>query len=106
MTSQQKIVITRLLEGCTIAALGSSGYRLRSPQGNVLMKVKAATFRVLRHGAKATQPGSSKRVGILRRLKSGLFVIDLNRVRQWHGRSFVKKEYLKFQNIKNQSNEH
>jgi hypothetical protein len=85
MTAAQKKAVKHLFEGCTIASLGSSGYRLRDAAGNPLMRLTPRTFNFLRNGNEFYP-------GILRKRKS-LFVINLSNVRKWHGNSYIKKLY-------------
>ena len=90
MTGLQKTIIQSLLDGCNSANSKSNGYRLRTAQNNVIAKFYSPTFYSLKN--------------ILRREKSGLYVIDKNAIRQLHGKSWIKKEYKKFAQRKEQKN--
>lgn len=90
MTHLQKTIVQSLLDGCNIANCKSSGYRLRPAKNNVIAKFYSPTFYSLKK--------------ILRKEKSGLYVIDKNAVRQLHGKSWIKKEYKKFAQQKEQKN--
>ncbi len=78
MTDLQKEIVAKLLLGYNIAATGANGYRLRSPEQQVCKKVSVKTFQKLRK---------------LLRKTGGVFVINKNKVRQLHGKSWIKKEY-------------
>lgn len=79
MTSQQKFIITKLLEGCTIFSAGPGKIRLRDPEGRPIGKVTYRTFYWLNRN--------------LLRKQKGLFVINKTKVRQLHGNSFAKRLY-------------
>ena len=85
MTALQKAIVSSLLDGATIANCRASGYRLRTAKGHVIGKFYEPTFFSLKF--------------ILRKEKSGLYVIDKNQVRQLHGKSWIKKEYKKLKEL-------
>jgi hypothetical protein len=79
MTELQKEIISKLLLGYNIAGNKTYGYRLRSPEHHVCRKFSYRTFHSF-----------SK----LLRKQKGVFFIDKNKVRQLHGRTFIKQQYL------------
>jgi hypothetical protein len=78
MTELQKFIISKLLLGYNIAGSASYGYRLRSPEQLVCRKFSRKTFRSF-----------SK----LLSKRGGVFMINKNKVRQLHGKSWVKQQY-------------
>jgi len=79
MTALQKIIIGKLIEGHTIAAVGPGQIRLRDESGNPVLKISGNTFYVLKRD--------------YLRKKKGLFLMDLRKVRSMHGNAFAKKFY-------------
>lgn len=79
MTHQQKIIVSKLLQGCSIAASDPGCIRLRDPEGRPLIKVSSATFSWLNSN--------------LLRKKKSLFVLNKTKMRAFHGNSYVKKLY-------------
>lgn len=87
MTSKQKDIIEHLLQGCTIASLGPSGIRLRTPSGSPIMKISPRSMWWI------------KRELMRRDRRTGLWVVDKRKVRSLHGNCFAKRIY-KSQNQK------
>lgn len=79
MSANRKIIIEKLLQGYTIAALGPGQIRLRDPKGNPVMKITYQTFYWLKRG-------------ILRK-KRNVFMVNLSLVRQLHGNCTAKRIY-------------
>ncbi len=79
MTYNQKFIISKLLQGATISASGPGQIRLRDAADNPLMKITDPTWDWLKSN-------------VLRKKKK-LFLVDLRKVRSFHGNSFVKKLY-------------
>lgn len=79
MTYNQKLIVTKLLEGCTIASMGPGQVRLRDPQGAPVLKVNDRTFYWLRRN--------------LLRKQKGIFLINKTKMRSFHGNGFVKRLY-------------
>jgi hypothetical protein len=79
MTTTQKLVIEKLLEGCAIGPAGGT-FRLRDPEGRPILKVGRRTVDYL------------VKWDLVRRRK-GLLWIDKRKVRQLHGNSFTKRRY-------------
>jgi len=77
MTDVQKQLITNLLAGCSIYGT-QRGFLLRSGT-SFIRKINPRTYRQVKR--------------LLRKDKSGLFVIDKRKVRSEHGNTFVKKKY-------------
>ena len=70
----------KLLSGYTIAHCGPSGIRVRDTKGNPVEKISEKTYLSLRNK-------------LMRKTKSGLFVIDKRKVRSLHGNCIVKRVY-------------
>ncbi|MBN8852256.1 MAG: hypothetical protein BGO55_00740 [Sphingobacteriales bacterium 50-39] len=79
MTYNQKLIVSKLFEGCTIAAMGPGQIRLRDPQGAPVLKITDRTFYWLNRN--------------LLRQHKGLFLLNKSKMRQFHGNSFVKRLY-------------
>lgn len=84
MTPAQKNIVVVLLAGGSIAA-----NRLRDKNHNPVMKINPRTLYWLKRD-----------VEILRRIDSGLFVVNKSRVRQLHGNYWIKKTYKEINSIK------
>lgn len=80
MTPARKKVIELLLNGHNIAAAGSR-FRLLDGKGNPVQNVAPRTLAWL------------KAFDLLRADRRGVLVINKNKVRQWHGNSFIKRAY-------------
>lgn len=80
MTQLQKDIIEKLLLGYNIAGNPKYGFRLRSPHQHVCRKFNYKTFLKIKD---------------LLRKKGPVFLINKNKVRQLHGKTFVKTEYKK-----------
>lgn len=78
MTSHQKTIISKLLSGHHIVS-NPGRILLRDAAGNPVLKVSARTFYFLQRN-------------YLRKQK-GLFLVNLNKVRQLHGNSMAKRLY-------------
>ena len=81
MTTNQKTIGKHLLQGANIACCYSSGYRLRTSNHSPIMSFHKDTFKVFKP--------------LLRKEKSGLLVLNKNKVRQLHGAAWLKVEYNK-----------
>lgn len=79
MTPLQKQIIQELLQGGNIANCFASGYRLRDGTHNGIRRFTAPTFFSLQK--------------FLRKEKSGLYVINKNKIRQERGNAWIKKQY-------------
>jgi hypothetical protein len=80
MTQLQKEIVEKLLLGYNIAGNAKYGFRLRSPEHHVCRKFSYKTFYRLKD---------------LLRKKGPVFLINKNKVRQLHGKTFAKSEYNK-----------
>lgn len=80
MTQLQKEIIQKLLLGYNISGNTKYGFRLRSPEQHVCRKFSYKTFFKIKD--------------ILRK-KGPVFLINKNKVRQLHGKTFTKTEYNK-----------
>jgi hypothetical protein len=79
MSTTRKIIVEKLLQGYTIAALGPGQIRLRDAAGNPVMKITYRTFYWLKRS-------------ILRK-KKNVFLVNLSMVRQLHGNCTAKRIY-------------
>lgn len=79
MTPLQKQIAQELLQGGNIAQCFTSGYRLRDGTHRGIRRFSAPTFSTLKK--------------FLRKEKSGLYVLNKNKVRQERGNSWIKKQY-------------
>lgn len=78
MTDNEKYVFTVLLNGGSIANCHSSGFRVRDNNKNPVHKVHTAFL--------------IKYMKLMRKDKT-VYVINKNKVRQLHGKSWIKKLY-------------
>jgi hypothetical protein len=78
MTDLQKEIIQKLLLGYNIYGNPRYGFRLRDPQHRPCRRFSYKTFLSIE--------------GLLRK-KGPVFLINKNKVRQLHGKSFAKAEY-------------
>jgi hypothetical protein len=78
MTELQKEIISKLLLGYNIAGSKHYGYRLRSPEQLVCRKFSYRTLYSFKY---------------LLTKRGGVFMINKNKVRQLHGKTWIKKQY-------------
>lgn len=78
MTDLQKEIIQKLLLGYNIYGNPRYGFRLRSPELHPCRRFSYKTFLSIQN---------------LLRKKGSVFLINKNKVRQLHGKSFAKQEY-------------
>jgi hypothetical protein len=81
MTAVQKNILSKLLHGYSFAGNQTYGFRLYDENMNVQDTFTYRTYFKMRK--------------LLRKDKSGRFVLDKRKVRSLHGKSWIKKEYKK-----------
>jgi len=86
MTATQKLVVELLLQGHDIEMYRNGPSRVRNENNEVVKVVNTRTVSAIR--------------SLLRKEKSGLLVIDKNKVRQLNGNCIAKKMYKALSNGK------
>lgn len=97
MTGPQKILITKLLTGHYLVHGGKRNrkdrYYLYDEKGNVLTSIRARTFDKI---DRFIDP----EIKIWKKTKQGIITLNLNMVRQLHGKNTIKKLYKQREQLK------
>lgn len=78
MTTAQKLLAQKLLEGYYLVPSGPHWFRLRSPDYIIIRKISSKSFQLFKP---------------LLRKKKNFYFINKNEVRRLHGGSYIKQSY-------------